>query len=140
MLSKHQRTLAAFIPEDWKMYGCSCRGGWGGGGGADSGEQMRTTPRLLVSKRRPLPALSWAACEAFVFWRGEIHQPGLKSLHNEFHRARPGCLIPIAQNPHPQSLYLFIRAACGSLDEEEEEKKKGWVGWLRKEKKKAQRV
>lgn len=106
-----------------------------GGGGADREQQMRTTPSLLVSKRRPLPALSWAACEAFVFWRGEIHQPGLKSLHNEFHRARPGCLIPIAQNPHPQSLYLFIRAACGSLDEEEEEKKR-WVGWLRKEKEK----
>lgn len=93
-------------------------------------EEQRSEEGLLVSKRQPLAALSWAACEAFVFWRGEIHQPGLKSLHNELHRSPPGFLIPIAQNPHPQSLYLFIQAACGSLNEEEEEKKKkGCVGW-----------
>lgn len=62
----------------------------------------------------------------FVFWRAEIHQPALKSLHNEFCRAHATRLSnsdcegnnphhPLA--PYPQSLYLFIQAACRSLNE-----------------------
>lgn len=74
-------------------------------------------PSLLVRLQSLPPTLSWAGCKAFVFLEKKIHQPGLKSLHNEFYRALPSCLIQIAWNPDPSSLYLFIEAACRSPNE-----------------------
>lgn len=74
-------------------------------------------PSLLVRLQSLPPTLSWAGCEAFVFLEKKIHQPGLKSLHNEFYRVLPSCLIQIAWNPDPSSLYLFIEAACRSPNE-----------------------
>lgn len=59
--------------------------------------------------------------QGFCLLERKRHQPALKSLHNIFCHVLPSCLIQIAWNPDPQSLYLFIKVAHRSLNEEKAE-------------------
>ena len=56
----------------------------------------------LLGSSSPFPHCHGRTVRGFcLFEKEKIYQPGLKSLHNEFYRLLPSCLIQIAWNPDP---------------------------------------